>query len=279
MGLAAAATVLIAVLVALTLLPAILGLLKSKAFGGRLPPLRAEAGRGRPGPQQRRPLGPLRRQAPGRARAPGRRRPRRPRDPAQGPAPGVPDRQHRVDRHHAAQGVRPDVRGVRPGPRGPAARRGRRPRHRRRRRPRRGVPGGRRLGGRPGRRRQRAGRRHQRRYDEEGKVTTPATGALVQITPCSGPRRHRDRGPAHGPARRPGRIQASTGTDIGITGQTAIETDVSERLSGALPIYLADRDRAGVHPADDRLPLDPGAAHRDDRLPVQRARHARARPC
>ncbi|AKU18411.1 MMPL family transporter [Luteipulveratus mongoliensis] len=36
MGLAAAATVLIAVLVALTLLPAILGLLKSKAFGGQL---------------------------------------------------------------------------------------------------------------------------------------------------------------------------------------------------------------------------------------------------
>lgn len=36
MGLAAAATVLIAVLVALTLLPAILGLLKSKAFAGRV---------------------------------------------------------------------------------------------------------------------------------------------------------------------------------------------------------------------------------------------------
>ena len=36
MGLAAAATVLIAVLVALTLLPAILGMLKSKAFGGRV---------------------------------------------------------------------------------------------------------------------------------------------------------------------------------------------------------------------------------------------------
>jgi len=36
MGLAAAATVLLAVLIALTLLPAILGLLKSKAFGGRV---------------------------------------------------------------------------------------------------------------------------------------------------------------------------------------------------------------------------------------------------
>ncbi len=36
MGIAAAATVFIAVLVALTLLPAILGLMKSKAFGGRV---------------------------------------------------------------------------------------------------------------------------------------------------------------------------------------------------------------------------------------------------
>ena len=36
MGLAAAGTVLMAVLVALTLLPAVLGMLKSKAFGGRV---------------------------------------------------------------------------------------------------------------------------------------------------------------------------------------------------------------------------------------------------
>jgi RND superfamily putative drug exporter len=48
MGLAAAATVLVAVLVALTLLPAILGLLKSKAFGGQVRhyrPRRDEDGR------------------------------------------------------------------------------------------------------------------------------------------------------------------------------------------------------------------------------------------
>src|SRR3546814_16039944 len=36
MGLAAAGTVLIAVLVALTLLPAILGMLKTKSFGGQV---------------------------------------------------------------------------------------------------------------------------------------------------------------------------------------------------------------------------------------------------
>ena len=48
MGLAAAGTVLVAVLVALTLLPAILGMLKSKAFGGRVRryrPARDERGR------------------------------------------------------------------------------------------------------------------------------------------------------------------------------------------------------------------------------------------
>ena len=34
-------------------------------------------------------------------------------------------------------------------------------------------------------------------------------------------------------------IETTSGTDIGITGLTAITTDVSDRLSGALPLYLA----------------------------------------
>ncbi len=34
-------------------------------------------------------------------------------------------------------------------------------------------------------------------------------------------------------------IETATGTDIGITGLTAITTDVSDRLTGALPLYLA----------------------------------------
>ncbi|GAA5146883.1 MMPL family transporter [Nocardioides marinquilinus] len=34
-------------------------------------------------------------------------------------------------------------------------------------------------------------------------------------------------------------IEEATGTDIGITGLTAITTDVSDRLNGALPVYLA----------------------------------------
>ena len=54
------------------------------------------------------------------------------------------------------------------------------------------------------------------------------------------PGRHRDRGPAHATCAtaRPA-IEDETGTDIGVTGLTAITTDVSERLSDALPIYLA----------------------------------------
>ena len=57
MGLAAAATVFIAVLVALTLLPALLGMTKSKAFGGRVRRYRPKRDERRPDPQQRRALG------------------------------------------------------------------------------------------------------------------------------------------------------------------------------------------------------------------------------
>jgi RND superfamily putative drug exporter len=76
-------------------------------------------------------------------------------------------------------------------------------------------------------------------YDADGEVTTPATGALVQITPASGPDDTATEDLLKGLRDGQSDIQAQTGTDIGITGQTAIQTDVSERLSNALPIYLA----------------------------------------
>ena len=226
-GLAAAGTVLIAVLVALTLLPAILGMLKSKAFGGQ-----------------------VRRYAPRRdtdghvinngvrwARLVGRR----PvavallavvalgalAVPTQGPPPRVPVRQHGVDRHHAAQGVGPDGRGVRPGPRGSAG--GRRRRDRRGRgRPVRRDRQGHRVGSGPERRGQRPGRR----LNEKG------TGAQILVTPSSAPDDPATedlladlRGGQAG-------IEAETGTTTGVTGLTAITTDVSDRLADALPIYL-----------------------------------------
>ena len=115
MGLAAAGTVLLAVLVALTLLPAILGLLKSKAFGGSIRKQhvkRDEDGLilnngvrwARPGPGT------------GRRRPAGRRRPGCARPAAAGPAPGPAERLDRSGDHHPAPGLGPDQRGVRPGP-------------------------------------------------------------------------------------------------------------------------------------------------------------------
>ena len=96
------------------------------------------------------------------------------------------------------------------------------------------------LGGRPGRRRQRAGGRHQRRARRGRQRSPPRPPVPRPDHPVLGPGRHRaprtcSRTCATArPASRP-----QTGTDIGITGQTAIQTDVSERLSNALPIYLA----------------------------------------
>lgn len=65
------------------------------------------------------------------------------------------------------------------------------------------------------------------------------TGAQILVTPATGPddtatedllKDLRDEQPG---------IESDTGTQIGVTGQTAIQTDVSERLADALPIYLA----------------------------------------
>ena len=65
------------------------------------------------------------------------------------------------------------------------------------------------------------------------------TGAQIMVTPSSGP----DDTATEDLLRdlRDGQdgIEAETGTTTGVTGLTAITTDVSERLSDALPIYLA----------------------------------------
>jgi RND superfamily putative drug exporter len=75
--------------------------------------------------------------------------------------------------------------------------------------------------------------------DADGTVTTPATGALVQVTPSSGPDDTATEDLLTSLRDGQSAVQADTGTDIGITGQTAIQTDVSQRLSDALPVYLA----------------------------------------
>ena len=120
MGLAAAAhRASIAVLVALTLLPALLGMIEVQGVRRPGPPLPPAARRATAGSSTTASAGP--------AWSAGHRSlsccwswsasarwPCRCREPA----PGLPDRQHLADRHHAAQGLRPDRRRVRPRPRG-----------------------------------------------------------------------------------------------------------------------------------------------------------------
>ncbi|SDC47968.1 MMPL family transporter [Nocardioides lianchengensis] len=65
------------------------------------------------------------------------------------------------------------------------------------------------------------------------------TGARVMITPDTGPEDTATEDLLTALRDGQDEIEAATGTTIGITGLTAITTDVSERLSGALPIYLA----------------------------------------
>jgi RND superfamily putative drug exporter len=74
---------------------------------------------------------------------------------------------------------------------------------------------------------------------EDGTVTEPATGALVQVLPEFGPEDSRATDLLEDMrAGEPG-IEDATGTDTGVTGLTAITTDVSDRLADALPVYLA----------------------------------------
>lgn len=65
------------------------------------------------------------------------------------------------------------------------------------------------------------------------------TGALVQVQPEAGPDDTATQDLLN--ALRDGQsdIQQQTGTTIGVTGLTAITTDVSDKLAGALPLYLA----------------------------------------
>jgi RND superfamily putative drug exporter len=66
-----------------------------------------------------------------------------------------------------------------------------------------------------------------------------STGAQIMVTPSSGPDDAKTLDLLL--ALRDGQagIEAESGTTIGVTGLTAITTDVSDRLSAALPIYLA----------------------------------------
>ncbi|HEY9563390.1 MAG TPA: MMPL family transporter [Nocardioides sp.] len=64
------------------------------------------------------------------------------------------------------------------------------------------------------------------------------TGALVMITPETGPDSTATEETLSGLRDGQAGIEKATGTDTGVTGLTAITVDISERLADALPIYL-----------------------------------------
>ncbi|WP_148613544.1 MMPL family transporter [Nocardioides rubriscoriae] len=66
-----------------------------------------------------------------------------------------------------------------------------------------------------------------------------ATGALIQVLPEAGPDDEATQDLLDSLRDGQSGIEQQTATTIGVTGLTAITTDVSDRLAGALPIYLA----------------------------------------
>ncbi|TYL51681.1 MMPL family transporter [Nocardioides sp. BGMRC 2183] len=72
-----------------------------------------------------------------------------------------------------------------------------------------------------------------------GVMNTDGTGALVLITPTHGPDDTATEDLLDDLRATQQDIEAQTDTTIGITGLTAIQTDVSQQLSDALPLYLS----------------------------------------
>ena len=67
----------------------------------------------------------------------------------------------------------------------------------------------------------------------------PAEGTQLLLLPSSGPDDPATKDLLEDLREGESAIESASGTDIGITGLTAITTDVSDRLTGALPLYLA----------------------------------------
>ena len=63
-------------------------------------------------------------------------------------------------------------------------------------------------------------------------------------------------------------LEQQTGADLAVTGQTAVAIDVSDRLGRGAAAVRARRRRAGADPAAARLPLDPRADQGRGRLPA-----------
>ncbi len=225
MGLVAAGMVAVAVLVALTLVPALLGFAGDRFHRWPVRGLRRRQVKLRVERVRRHAVGadgdPPPAAGPARSRARARRaRPARPRPAARPAGRGRPQR---LD--HPAPGVRPARRGLRP--------RVQRPAHGRRRRHRRGRPAGR-----------RRGHRRRRPHPAGGRAGLPPAfnpagdTAVLTVVPNSGPAEASTK-ELVGALRdlRPD-LTATTGSELSVTGNTALGIDISDKLTGALPVFL-----------------------------------------
>ena len=64
------------------------------------------------------------------------------------------------------------------------------------------------------------------------------TAAQILATPDGGPEEQRTLAVAHGVRDVIGQIEDATGTEIGLTGLTAVQMDITEELAAAMPLYL-----------------------------------------
>ncbi|OFT58828.1 multidrug RND transporter [Corynebacterium sp. HMSC05H05] len=64
------------------------------------------------------------------------------------------------------------------------------------------------------------------------------TAAQILATPDGGPEEQRTLSVAHGVRDVIGQVEDATGTDIGLTGLTAVQMDITEELAEAMPLYL-----------------------------------------
>ena len=70
-------------------------------------------------------------------------------------------------------------------------------------------------------------------------VNDDLTAAQIMATPDGGPDEQRTLNVAHGLRENNAQVEDATGVTIGLTGLTAVQMDITEELAGAMPLYLA----------------------------------------
>jgi putative drug exporter of the RND superfamily len=70
-------------------------------------------------------------------------------------------------------------------------------------------------------------------------LNTDTNAAQILVTPVSGPADQYTAQVSHALREQGAQVTDATGVEIGLTGLTAVQMDITERLSGAMPTYLA----------------------------------------